>query len=292
MHPRYGGYAHRGFGGIVTNAGAGPADGAHRLHAAHCAQGAQLGGVGVQPVHNCGDAVNLWAGRDFGAVDHDDLCAQFARGADFRIGPSAACVFGHNHGDIVPLHQRQIIWMGKRPARYFRMEAGKGRWGLWRIHQTQQIGMLIQAGKFSQMHSANSQHNILSGQHGQFGRGAGHVVHLDPIIPRHGFPWRAGQGDQGCARLGAGGDGIVAHLRGKGVGGVDHMGDGFVSDVISQAHGPSKATNALRQRLTARPFNAAGKGQGGPKIGSSQMGAQGRGFSRAPQNQKVFRHAA
>ena len=80
------------------------------------------------------------------------------------------------------------------------------------------------AGEIGQILAADGQKDPCS-LGGQGGRHGWDVVEKSPVIARDRRPGRAFQRDQRQAQIGAGRCGIAAHLRGKGVGGVDHMRD-------------------------------------------------------------------
>jgi hypothetical protein len=94
----------------------------------------------------------------------------------------------------------------------------------------------------------------------QRGDGGREVRDAGPVVAFGGRPGRAFQGDQRGAGGGAGGDGVGAHLRGEGVGRVDHMGDLFGLKVGDKPLYPAKAADAHVDRLAHRRLGPAGVG--------------------------------
>ena len=81
-----------------------------------------------------------------------------------------------------------------------------------------------------------------------------------------------------------------AHLRGKGMGGVHHMSDAFAVQIAGQTLDTAKPADAQRQRLVARPCDAAGQGHGAGHARRMDGAGECCGFGRAAEDQEVGRN--
>ncbi len=242
-----------------------------------------------QPRQHLGHRVGLAPRRNGGAVDHYDWHVQLTRGGDFGMGAGAAGILGYDQMNEMRAHQRQIACDAERAAILHDLVIGKGQRRVWLINQAQQVEMLWIRCKLGQMHASDGQHDA-HGRTVQRRDCAGNIRHMRPIIARFGLPWRARQRDQRHVGVGAGGHGIGAHLRGEGVGGIDHVADRVIRQVARQPLRPAKTADALWQRLSYRAQNPAGKGDGSAYPCRAQALTQRGCLGRAAQNQKVIFH--
>lgn len=242
-----------------------------------------------EPAHNVVRGRKFKAIRQGRAVNHDNRQAKRARSGDFGIRRGAACVFRHYDVDLVMVHQRLVFFCNEGPARNDHLRIRQRQCRLGRVHQPQQVKMLRVGRKFSQMHATNGKHHPARGAV-QRSHSPGNVRHVLPVVAGLRRPCRAGEGAERHLGLRAGSNGVAAHLRGKGVSGIDHMADLCVMEVSGQALGPAKPANPLRQRLPDRALHAAGKGYDPADASPGQSVCQGCGFGRAPQNEQVWRH--
>ena len=243
----------------------------------------------TQPVHHLGHAMRLSPLRDCRSVNHDDRQAQRAGSGDFGIGSGAARVFRHNQINAVFPHQRSVVRFGKRPARHKHMVIGKGWRGLGRIDETQQVEMLRVGRKLRQMHAPHGQHDAL-GRLIQRINGPCNVGHLGPAISVLRRPRLSGQCQQRHIRLCAGGHRIPAHLRRKGVGGVDHMCDLLGTQMLHQPINTTKTPDALWQGLTLGPVHAASKANRPVQSHFRSSVGKSRGLGRPGKDQEVGAH--
>lgn len=241
-----------------------------------------------QPVQNLGNSGHFPPRRQAGTVDHQNRQAQCPCG--IQLGPRARAtgIFRDDQLGAVTLHQRQITLKRERPARDHKI-------GMWQrhaarfIHQSQQVVMLRLGCEILQMHAAHSQKDTpcwtLKG-----GNRRQDVRNVLPAIPLLLDPSRSGQRGKRNVLRRAGGDGMVAHLRGKRVRCVHHMRDRMVPDVTCQSIDTAKAAQAHGQGLRAGIVDAAGiRVDCGHTVLSKAVG-QSVGFGRAAKKQE-FGHA-
>lgn len=213
-----------------------------------------------QPVQNLRHARQLMPLRQGWTIDHQYRHAQRPRGIQLGTSSAAACVLGHNQFNSVALHQRPVIRFRKRPARdnYLAIRHGQSA-GF--IHQPQQIAMLRLGGEILKVHAPNGQKDTLR-RAGQGSHCAVDIRNMLPAIPFLRHPGRAVQRHQWHSGVAAGCNGITAHLRGKGMGGVDHMGDRMGAKVPRQPVYAAKTTHTNWQGLRTRVINPSGVGIG------------------------------
>jgi len=243
----------------------------------------------IDPVQNRSHVMGLGAAGQCGSVDHDHRDSKGTGGQQLGLRAGSARVFGDTTRDPVVAHQRQIAIGGEWPAIQHDLMIGKRQRSIGRINQAQQIEMLRVGREFGQMHPADGQKNTL-GRAVQRGNGPGDVGHMGPVVLRGGLPRRAGQRDQRRAGLLGGDNGVVAHLRGKGMGRVNHMGDVMVADIARQPIDPAKPARALRQRLADRSGYTTCQRYGSGQPNAVHCVAQGCGFGRAAQDQGIDVH--
>ncbi len=207
-----------------------------------------------QPVQNLRRGPQFRSFRNFGSIDHKDGQPQGAR--RIQLGPRATAtgIFGHNQLDAMAAHQRDIALNSERPARDLYVGIGYRHTARF-VHQTQQVVVLGLGRELRQMHAAHGKEHALS-RTAQRLDSSVDIRDMDPIVSLSFHPCRTRQCSQRRVCLGAGLRGIPAHLRSKGVRGIDHMGHAMVADVTRQPLGPTKAANAGWQRLRARIIDA------------------------------------
>ncbi len=238
-----------------------------------------------QPVQNLRDRGQFLPGRQAGPVDHQDWHAQRPRGVQLGARAGAAGVFRNHQFGGVAFHQRKIALNRERPARDDNI-------GVWQRHivrfvnQPQQIVMLGLRGKILQVHPAHSQKDAPSGAC-QCCNGRRNVRNMLPAVVVLRNPGRSGQRNQRNTCGFAGGDGIPAHLRGKGMRCVHDMRDRVVADIAVQSVGPSEPADAHRQRLRARIVHTPGVRVDCAHPPFGKAAGQCIGFGRAAKKQEV-----
>ncbi len=238
-----------------------------------------------QPVQNLCDTRQLGPLRQIRTVDHQHRHAKRPCGVQLGARAGAARVLGHHQLNAVLPHQRLVIRKGERPARDNDI-AVRQRQRARFIDKPQQIAVLRLSGKVLKMHPTNSQKDALrrTGHRGDCTVDIGDVVPSVALLRR---PCRAGQRGQCHSGFATRCDGIPAHLRGKGVGGINHVGHSLVAQVTRQTFGTAKPADAYRQRLRARVFNATCIGISGWNALFGHGFGQRVGLGRATKDQEV-----
>ena len=243
-----------------------------------------------KPAHDLVHRAKDHSVRHSGPIDHNDRQAQSAGGDQFGLGPNAASVFGHNMGDAMLTHQGFVLCRLKRATgdNYRGLGQRRNRFGF--IDQPQQIMVLGRGGKEVEVLFANrKKHPCWSRRQG---RGCGlERGHMGPVITHARLPRGPLQGTQRHARLCTGSYGVVAHLRGKGMSGVNHMGHSFAANVIDKPCDSTKPAQPLGQRLRHRARGTASIGKDGLTPGHRMRGEvprQLRGVRGAAEKKDVL----
>lgn len=242
----------------------------------------------TQPGHHLLHSSQNAARRHVGAVDHHDRHTQAARGGQFGLGATAAGILGNQMGDGVIAHQRSVGVHIKRPTRHDDRSIGQGQRTGRRIDQSQQVMVCGLDGKGIKVLLSNGQKHprAFFGQNFNSGR---YISDVEPFIAARRFPRGAFKPRQVHARLSAGVHCMSAHLRGKGVGRIDHMGDALVLQVPNKPFNPAEAAHARRQRLNNWAGGAARVGKHRIGIAVSQSASKAGGFG-GPTEQKGACH--
>lgn len=242
----------------------------------------------VQPRHDIGHAARRLAGRQVRAVDQDHGKAKRAGGGQFRIRAAAACVLGDDMGDGVLAHQGFVGLHREGAFGEDHGRIGQGKRGFGRIDEAQKVVVLRFGGEGVEGLLADGEEDagrgVGQGRDSGFGRGD-----MGPAVALCRRPSGAFEGEERGSGFGAGGEGITAHLRGKGVGGVDHMGDGIAADVSGEAFGTAKAADAGGQGLGHGGIGAACVGENRVDALAGEFGGEAGGFRRAAEK-KDARH--
>lgn len=210
-----------------------------------------------QPCHDLRDRSGFGAGRYGGAVDQDDGDLQAAGGFQFRIGPRAACVLGDDMGYAVVTQQGGV---GGFVERAFGDEDGRvrqGKRGFGFVDKAQDVVVLGVARETVEPLLADGEKDA-GGNGGKRACRLIGVGNRGPAVGGRSGPGRAFKGEKRGLRGRAGGDGIGAHLCGKGVGGVDDVCDAFGAQVVGEALGAAKASGSGGQRLGYGGVGASG----------------------------------
>lgn len=243
-----------------------------------------------QPAHHFLRCCGLVPRRYRRAVDHDDRQAQPPRRLDLGVGTRAAGILGDDNIDLISLHKGRIRVRTKGATSNNRLDLRQGQRIPRRIDQPKQIEVLGVRGKFRQMHATDCQHHPLA-RPAERGNRPGNVRNPLPLITVFLDPSGASKSDQWNVSLSAGHNRIPAHLRGKRVRRVDHMGDPMGPKILNQPLNPAKTTHALRQGLAHRSLNTSGEGNRASDPGLRHHTREGRGFGCSAQYEEVRRHA-
>jgi len=242
----------------------------------------------IQPVQNLLRGDQFPARRQVRTGDHQHRQVQGACSLQLGLRAGTTGVLAYDQLCIVALHQGHVTLHVKRPTRHNQMAIGQGgRVGV--VHQPQQVMMLGLGFESRQMHPAQRQKHPF-GRAAQRRHGRLDIGYIAPLIAGNGVPLRPGQRDQRDACRGAGLDCVSAHASSKGMGRVDHMGDGVVAQVSGQPRDPAKAPDPHRHWLSARLANPARIGKDRPYPPVGQHKRQIAGLGCAAKNQKGWGH--
>ncbi|SHJ72585.1 hypothetical protein SAMN05444000_11252 [Shimia gijangensis] len=245
--------------------------------------------VPFQPVKHTFNRRHVIAGGQVRPVDHHNRQAQGACSVQLGLGTGPACVFADHHVDVVLFEQRSVANDAKRATRHHDRVMRHRRCNLGRINKPQDIMVLGLRGKGIHMKATQRQHDAL-GRTIKGCNGACHVRHMAPVVSGLSTPRRARQCQQRRACLPTGMKRIPAHLRGKRVCGVNHMGDVMVAQVGGQSVDPAKAPDTMGNGLRTRGFNAPCIRKGRLNAPLGQGPRQGGGFGCAAKNKEVGTH--
>lgn len=243
----------------------------------------------MQPRQDFGNINRLFAGGKIRPVYHHNWDVQSACRQQFGASAVATGVFGNDTADAVCAHQRQIILSRKRPTINHRNMVGEGQRHAWRINEAQQIEVLRVWRKLAQVHTPHGQHDAFVGyiQGGNRGRD---IRHIDPVVALLDLPRRARKGDQRDVHRLARLNRIAAHLGGKGMGGIDQMRYGIVTDILDQALDTAETANALWQRVAGRARNTARQRNSARLSRLAERFAQGGRLGCTAKDQGVWAH--
>ena len=198
----------------------------------------------TQPHQHIFRAIAFGPVRNDGAINHQDRQAQIPRRDQLGLSALPASVLAHHQIDGVRLHQCAVACCGERPAIDDQGVMGQARRLVWRIDKAQQIMMLRLGSEGCHMHPAQRQHDA-AGRACQRCHRTVDAGNAGPAVSGDRLPRPAGQrymrhsGQTG--RL----HGMAAHRCGKGVGRVDHMGDGIAPQGLDQTFGAAEAAMPL-----------------------------------------------
>lgn len=210
----------------------------------------------IEPGHNAVDRCSRGALRHRGPFDHDDRNAKLASGVDFGAGAAAAGIAGDEECDVLVAHQGKITIQGEWPTSNDDLGVRQGQIGTRFIDEAQQITVLRLGGERREMLAADSKEDgrrfIRESSDSVF-----EVGDSDPVVAIDGRPGGADESDQWRCGFGAGGDGILAHGIGEGVGRIDDMSDGCIVQVGGETFGAAVSPGAHRERLVDGNLSAA-----------------------------------
>lgn len=233
----------------------------------------------MKPSENLSHGFDLGPVRHKGPVNQDHRQVQRTGGVQLGAGARSSSVFGDDMGDVVGSQQSKVALKAEGAARYDRA-------GLWqrqtcgRIDKAQKVMMLGFYGEYLKVLATDGEEDF-GGVIGQRLNGAYHIRDRLPAVAEAGLPRLTLQGQKGQAGDFGGFDGVGAHLRGEGVGGVDQVSDVFGAQVGDEALDAAEATDALGQGLLHRAFRSSGIGEDARNTLISQGFGKHRGFGGA-----------
>ena len=242
----------------------------------------------AEPRHHLADGPGGPAVGQRRPVDHHDGQAKPARGDQLRLGPCPARVLGDDPADAMVGQKGQIGGLIKRAARDHRLCIRQRQRAVGRIDEAQKVMVLRLRGEGGKRLLADGKENPRGGI-GQGRDGGVDAGHAAPVVPRPRSPWRAFEGDQRHAGFGGCVDGIPAHPRREGMGGVDQMGDALGAQIVHQPGDTAEPADPRRQGLRDGRAGAPGIGKDRVRVRPGQRAGKGGGFAGAPEK-KDARH--
>ena len=235
----------------------------------------------TQPVHHLGDGGKAWSFGQGRSAYHDDRQAERAGGSQFGIRARPTGILGNDDINVVICQQSKIVVEPEGSARNHDgrlRQQGFGRW----IDKPQQIVVLRRGFEQMQVLTADRQKDVHGGGRQRLHRVINSLHDVPHVtlfrLPRRAFQRGKGQG-QGLASHG----GVMTHLRGKGVGGVDDMGDVLVAQIADQARNAAKTADPLGQGLCYGFGCTTGIGKDRVATGRGKCAGQQAGFGGAAQ---------
>lgn len=230
-----------------------------------------------------------FCGWQQGAVDQPDRQVERARGLEFRIRALAAGVLGDDQIAAMPPQKREVAGEIKGAACDLNRDAGQGQRRLGRIDKAQKIVMLRLAGEDRQMQPSDGEKHPARCRPEPQGGGF-EIGEACPVITGRGRPGRAHQPDQGRAGQGRRHMGVMAHLRGKRMRGVDQMGDLMLAYPGGKPLSAAETAGSDRDGLGARRLCPASIGQYGPDPAFRDQAGELARLGGAAKNEKVRGH--
>lgn len=241
----------------------------------------------TQPAHDLRWAVHLPSGRHGGAIDHDHGQPQAAGSHQFRFRAAASCILADDNLDGMVAHQGYIAFGSEGSTIDNQAVAGQ-RWSRFRrVDEAQQVVVLRLRCKGLHMHPAERQHYI-AGRASQRRDRRIDALGMGPAITGDRRPGRTGEGDMCNARKVRSFDGMGAHRRGKGVGGVDKVRHAMVPQVISQPGDAPKAADPYRYGLRAGRSRTACITERRVRARLCQQSGKSAGFRGSAQQEHVW----
>jgi len=204
-------------------------------------------------------------------VDQDHGAAECARRVQLGLRTQPPGVLGHHMGDPVLAQQGKVVGQCEGAAVQYHGALSSGQLET-RVDQSQQKPVPADVQKGLHVLPADGQeHPGWLG--GQSGHCRGEIGHVLPVVTRLGLPGRALQCQQRQTQPGTGLHRVAAHLRGEGMGRVDHMCDALGLQVLAQAIDAAEAAHPRGQGLGHGGVGAARVGKhrihvrGGQRLG-------------------------
>lgn len=218
-------------------------------------RGMQLSGV-CQPLEHALNRRHFATLGQFGPINHHNRQTERAGSAQFGFGPCPASVLADHHVDGLRAEQRSVTGNRERPARHNHAMMRQCGRRFRRIDKAQDVMVLGLGREVIHMQAPKRQHHA-------FGRSrkrsdcSGHVRNMAPVIAHARLPFRSRQSQQGHLAHATGMKRVPAHLRGKRVSGINHMGDVMIAQISGQTVCSTKAPDTLRDRLLTRSVDPA-----------------------------------
>ena len=236
-----------------------------------------------QPVHGLLRRLALRARRQLWAAHHDDGGVQRSGRFKLGVGVGTASVLADDAVDSMALKQGDFIVQRKRPACNDELVARwwQGQYLIGLINHAEHklvSGGLARKGR--QLLAADRQKNALETSIKREGC-CSHIRYMYPLIAGLSRPCGALHSQQWNAKLCTCGNRVAAHLCGKRVGGIHHMADALLPQVLHQSLHTAKAAHAGGQGGRAPRQRCAGVRVDGWNARFMQLGGQNIGIKSA-----------
>ena len=238
----------------------------------------------TEPLHDLGYAFHPRPVRQRRSLDHDDGQRKFTCGIDLGACAASPGVAGDDPLDLPRTHQVQFAGEREWSTRDNKIRIRQQQRISCGIDESERVGVLRSRRKWRDVLPADGEENVRPRLR-QGSHGGGDVLHLDPDIARHLYPWLALQRNQRCCRCHAGRRRVAADLDCEGMGRIDYMRESFLPNGISKTIRAAEAANTGRQRLIDRHLRSSGIGIDRVEPRSCDRGRQQIGFTRSAQNE-------
>ena len=215
-----------------------------------------------EPVHGVLRRRNRWPGRNEWALDHHDRQAKRARRLDLGDGCIATRVFRQNNLDAMLAEKLDVVLRREGPARLDEddVRQSEGRGG--QIDEADNVGVLRRGLQLGEGEAADPAEN-LPGLGAYRLDSGGHIWRKRPIVAGLRLPGRSFDREQRRAGGRSRFDGMAAHLRGEGVGGIHQHLNALVPKIADEPLDAAKPAASGRDRLGAGRGSPAGEGKRG-----------------------------
>jgi hypothetical protein len=236
----------------------------------------------TQPFHHYGDVSGHGTVSNRWTRDQDNWQMQTAGGLQLGQRPSAAGVFGDDMGDGMGAQKVHVGFNREGAAIKDHFGIGQRQGGGGCIDKAKQVKMLGLCGEGGQGLLADGK-EYPGRNRGQSGNRRFGIGDMQPVIPRLRAPFRAFMGNKGRASHATGFNRVSADLHGKGMRGIDNMGDLRINDVVGKTFDATITAKAGGQGLLYRVGGAASVGKDGVYSGIRERMGKGCGFGCATQ---------
>ena len=236
-----------------------------------------------QPVHGLLRRLALQARRQLRAANHDDGDLQRSGSFNLGVGVGTAGILADDTVDSMALEQSDFVFQRERAAcndeLVARLRQGQYLIGLidHAQHKVVRGGLVC---KSRQLLAANRQENILEARCKRKGC-CSHIRYMYPLIAGLGRPSGTLHRQQWNTKFCTCGNRMAAHLRGKRVGGINHMADLLFHQIGHQAFHATKPANPAGQGGLTASLRGTGIRINGLDTGFMQAGGQEIGIKRA-----------
>jgi len=241
--------------------------------------------MGGEPNHGFGGGRYTGPGRNEWAGNHDNGQPECARSFDLRYGRVSARVLRQDRLDAMLAEEADIVIGGERAARLDDFDVRQiGRLG-GAVDQADNVAVLWRGLQVSQGKTADGAEDR-AGFGAERCDGGRHVLDLNPNISSLFYPGGPLQREQRRICQARRFDGVAAHLRGKGMRGVDQKIDAFGLEIVGEPFGATKAAAAGFNGLRPGRKRPASKRQDGfePEVCRNKFRERAR-FGRAAEKE-------